>query len=405
MVRLTCECLNVNIHSKTPNLVTADVANLGLNETLQKEIKYSELAEVQLDLEGISQEHPCLLKKKTVGHWTTYECVNCGLLTHAVNTASRSNRILVNKKLLRDATAIESLMQSPDYSPLYNIVLKGVNDNQHRFTPFGLQSSKYESLQETLTAVQQRLNQYLIQEEAAMEERIRKYQEEQRTQYAKLQSKARRDKNTLISSLLASEAKDLTESLTEAMVDDSSPENSVEASSLTESSSLEQDTRNQNKVSPVQQQDKKSQSNYQSHQLLQRTTSAPVRLQSNRSLDEVFELEGLDDDEDLPAFDESDDDTDNSMNEDQSDSSDRDSGIYSRSIPISVPMAFRTGKFSEREEEDVYKTAPDPEHMAASIKALALSVHEDGTEMFGDLPRPRHNTWGDHHRPHRSFRH
>ena len=36
--------------------------------------------------------------------------------------------------------------------------------------------------------------------------------------------------------------------------------------------------------------------------------------------------------------------------------------------------------------------APDPEDMAASIKALARSVHVDGTEMFGDLPRPRLNT-------------
>lgn len=36
--------------------------------------------------------------------------------------------------------------------------------------------------------------------------------------------------------------------------------------------------------------------------------------------------------------------------------------------------------------------APDPEDMAASIKALARSVHGDGTEIFGDLPRRRLNT-------------
>lgn len=33
--------------------------------------------------------------------------------------------------------------------------------------------------------------------------------------------------------------------------------------------------------------------------------------------------------------------------------------------------------------------APDPENMAASIKALAQSVHGDGTELFGDLPTRR----------------
>ena len=29
------------------------------------------------------------------------------------------------------------------------------------------------------------------------------------------------------------------------------------------------------------------------------------------------------------------------------------------------------------------------ENMAASMKALARSVHCDGTEMFGGVPRPR----------------
>ena len=37
--------------------------------------------------------------------------------------------------------------------------------------------------------------------------------------------------------------------------------------------------------------------------------------------------------------------------------------------------------------------APDMDNMAASIKALARSVHTgDGTELFGDLPRRRLNT-------------
>lgn len=36
--------------------------------------------------------------------------------------------------------------------------------------------------------------------------------------------------------------------------------------------------------------------------------------------------------------------------------------------------------------------APDMNNMAASIRALARSVRVDGTEMFGELPRPRYTS-------------
>ncbi|XP_072127623.1 proline-rich AKT1 substrate 1 [Mobula birostris] len=77
---------------------------------------------------------------------------------------------------------------------------------------------------------------------------------------------------------------------------------------------------------------------------------------------------------------------------------------YAKSLPVSVPIwgfkDLKPKKFADG-DNDERLPSPDLDKIAASMKALAMSV-TDGTEMFGDLPRPRLNT-GDFQKPYRKY--
>jgi hypothetical protein len=365
-----------------------------------------------LDLEGIRVEHPTVLKKTPAGNWLVHQCVNCDMMTHAIHTRQGHNKILVNMSLKSDPTIIEHLQRSPDFSKLYKIVLHNRIDN--RVGPLDLQSGRYESVQKTLATIQQQLNKFLMTEEAAMEDRIRAFEQQQRDAYAELQSKARRDKNTMISLVLAAEDYDSKlrpslplggafktsrnhdadgfEASTESVDEPPRAVHKKVMSELHKRPSFETGKRGQTMSQP----NRLGKASKQQHFSTPKSSSSPEG-------DAMFDLDGIDGDSTQPFY-ESDDeveDTDDSMNEDSGiPMIGRPAGrsIYSSSVPITVP-AWRKSSTSEAsleedDDEDNYRgrECMDPEQMAASIKALARSVHTDGSEIFGERPRPRLNT-------------
>ncbi|CAL8266165.1 unnamed protein product [Gadus morhua 'NCC'] len=65
-----------------------------------------------------------------------------------------------------------------------------------------------------------------------------------------------------------------------------------------------------------------------------------------------------------------------------------------RSLPVSVPVwGYRGNRGAQGDGNSGERAGcPDLEHIAASMKALLAPGANDGTEMFGALPRPRLNT-------------
>lgn len=399
MVWLTCNCLNLKIHVKNSGteLVPADAAKVGVNtaEYTVDDFFTNEICQVHLDLEGVTKEHDCLIREKTIGNWAVSKCLNCRIKTHAIHRQKGDNTVLVNAKLQNETTVLKSFRASPEYSPLYNILIPGRNENKPTQS-YGPRLGRFEAMQqESLIKIQQRLNTYLMAEEAAMEERIRLYEEQQRAAFSELQSKARWDKTKLISVALSVDDQDvvagtLSEAMTESPLSPFSPGSQDITSSSASSSS---DKKNSNLL-------RESEQKPTFLNLTRRPAPQAASVVKSPEADGMFDMEGFDDglqEQDAGSYYESDEEDNDNDTDDSSYSSDasmrdslRNSGhhggnLYSQSVPMNVPM-WQSHRYQQSESPDE-RVPGRADDIGASIKALAMSVRVDGTEIFGDLPR------------------
>merc|ERR1712142_933579 len=67
------------------------------------------------------------------------------------------------------------------------------------------------------------------------------------------------------------------------------------------------------------------------------------------------------------------------------------------SLPVGIPWPAQMNSANVAQSRDVVVSEERPRDIAASIQAMAKSVHTSsifGDNTFGDLPRPRLNTYG-----------
>ncbi|KAK3102392.1 hypothetical protein FSP39_011074 [Pinctada imbricata] len=361
MNQLYCICLNVKIIVRQ-RLYEADFTFRNELQEFNHDFFKQKIASI-VDPD-IQVEHSSLVHKTQLGDFVVHRCLNCGLDTHALSTKSSSGMGLVSIMLERDPRVIERLRQSSDFSKVFHIVLQdhGLDSD----TLHGPVSGNQETVQTSLSTVQKRITDFLMQEEAAMEERVSQFEEEQRAQFQQLQSKVQLEKKKMISALLNTDRSDIGQSFGRDFQRGSvSPEN-----------------KNRKPASP-----RKSQ--------LSRTKSTPVR-SFDADSDGMFLLDDEDTLTDQPFY--VSDDEDEESNSDASPipypvSAHRKAKLtYSSSVPISVPTwgSMATRDAGDNDEEEPLPA--DLENIASSMQALARSIANDEREVFGDRPRPRLNT-------------
>lgn len=380
MLLVSCRCLNVQIRVK------GDVLEENYADC-PKELPSSKFDCLpESALEGpISLSHTFFLHKKIVKDWTVFHCRNCGIVTHAVRNEQTGDnqKILVGKEMEKDATVLERLRRSTAFSPAFQIVL----NTDVPFTGTMPAPQYFESLQNQLSTLQTQMDTYMMEEENEMEERIRKYETQQKAMFEEVQERAKEDKKKLITMLLS--VMDAINAEKEVEVDKS--ENSC-ASGYQSSELPSTPSEIKNDFHS------KSESTGSEKQLLA-TTSGEFDLES----DGMFYMSGDDRGDDSEPFYFSDDDdfaldsstevafpsyppknTQKNLNKEM---------MISSSVPVNVPRINQAMFNSSAAEKDDFSPPPhDPQEMAASMRALAESLRKDEGFIFGDLPRPRLNT-------------
>ncbi|KAL4224992.1 hypothetical protein ACF0H5_015687 [Mactra antiquata] len=356
MITLCCKCLNIKLHVKESEYQIAKEQNLS-TDYIPTGFFPSGETEVELDPKGIQQEHGYLVHRRKIGNYMLFRCLNCGVDAYSMHI--NGSPIVANNDLLNDPTIIERLKHSAEFSKVFNMVLQN-KDTQFSGSMPDPNSATYETVQSTLNTIQKQLADFIIQEEADMEDRIREYEETQKTSFQELQTRLKEEKKRMISLLLTSAQFDETE---ETQRKDSSKRS----------------------TNPRKSPAKK--------QTVSRVKSMPPNFDQDPD-DALFSFDGIDTSEETfyneSSSEEEDDAVDGPAVEIPRTRS-KNRLTYSTSVPISVPTWSSMQKTDFLDEsEDL--TPSEPDQIAASMQALAQSITDDNRYIFGERPRPRLNT-------------
>ncbi|XP_019622644.1 PREDICTED: uncharacterized protein LOC109468757 [Branchiostoma belcheri] len=423
-MRLTCRCLNVSVEIRESQLETADVSEPQMSPPHVHTDLFTpgEAAQATLGLEGVTVKYPCLTEETTSGEWKVQQCLNCGLKTHACREDKSTGAVLVNRKMQTSSTPPTAGDQAADVSPAFQLVLSGADwEDLHTTESDGMSkptpSEVLDSCSVDRQEVHRRLSQYLQQQKARMEEVIRRVTEEQQRLYEELERRAVEDETRLLRILHAVGQRKLEARLTATAVQPESgpdlppkePESQTTAEPSTQKVAPSETSAQKTTVKPHRPPVFKVPGAVRKPQV-RRSKPTPdyaERLSwassTNTDADILFEVDDITPQPTAPvemtrAA------AGTSLRMDVEDSyptvselssvPELEHKLYASSLPVDMPFMTRA-RIAHVQEEDTTgfsSSIQDPEQMVASMKALAMSIQEDGTQMFGDLPRPRVNT-------------
>jgi proline-rich AKT1 substrate 1 len=370
---LSCHCLNVIVETEG-DLQKVTAGTLGLSrEELQDSFFEQDVQQVG-KLVNINKSHSGLIQTRNVGSWVIHYCINCDVHSHAVHREKGASCVLVNSKLFTKET-IDKLRSSNHFSKLYNIV---VNSDLVLENDTTANSYIPSDLEYTIRGLKQVAADVLKKETEEVDRRIRAFTDEQYNRLSELRDRAFREQQILTKIILKNNTLDKSKpSSTNSGM--SNPQGMpsrlnepLEAGSVKLASSPNASSFIVAKHTP------------------KRQKSLPAGRMTSIDTEALFEFDGIDDIH-----------PDTGSEVDESDVDDgRDDGVkipkradssgatMAKSLPMTIPAFLSHSR--NRSFEDVDDAPPIERNtdIAASIKALAKSVH--GDTVFGDLPKPRY---------------
>lgn len=400
-----CKCLNITIKAKTADLPKVDVLSLSA-PVLDSSDPFFKEDVVEAEILSIAKEQPCLVQVRNVACWIIHRCINCCIDTHALHRERGAASVLINCNTLSDKTVIAALKSSSSYSPVFRLV---VTSNIDTDTFEGNISDFHATggMQTTLAALHQQLTEALQREAQAVEEKVRQFSEKQYAELEEFRGKAHDDHRTLARLLMASEGGKVPSA--QASVESQAfPSRNKFISLPPPPQKLQQLDGDEirHPMAPLNQNTSRSRDSTNRRFSNPKLNSSPVKTEprpvpsvktpndvafDTADSEGLFELDGMD--ENPPTTFHSEDETDTEADSESHEGginisrTQSNASILAKSLPVSVPVfpgARNHGNDFEEEEDDLPQ---DPMDIAASIKALARSVH--GDTVFGDLPRPR----------------
>ncbi|KAH9646036.1 hypothetical protein HF086_017565 [Spodoptera exigua] len=372
MALCVCKCLNVTLEGdKIEDNV--DIGKLELTSMEQRDIFFSEkLLSCSLSSLKSQVTQPALVEQRAVGRWTVHSCLACGEATHAISHDKNGPyALLVSKSNQTTQERINSLKKSNNYSPVFNLLVPEVTndmemkENVDTNNVINSDRNVWLPTQQVIGTLSKQLNQTLQSQLEAVEESVRQFRDQKYAEFEAYRERAQRDHKILAS--IISKARNNGDSWRiDSTLDNGPPSPHLPPLQRRRLSSFKDAKKvTQNYVKP------------------------PRNMQSEEDsleAEDLFDLEGYD--------------SRNNMLSDQddydSDQGSNDEGIHisrprggggvdmiARSLPMNVPK-FPNDRPAHRDLDD----DEDPQDIAASIKALARSVHGDAY----DLPRPRFST-------------
>ncbi|KAM3968218.1 uncharacterized protein ACR2FA_006755 isoform 2-T2 [Aphomia sociella] len=369
MALCVCKCLNVNLESdKFEDNV--DIEKLELSSTEQRDIFFSEkLLSCPISSLKSNVTQQALLSQRAVGRWTVHFCLACNQSTHAIlnDQTNGQNIALICKSTLTTLERVNSLKNSINFSPVFNLLVPEVTNNIDMKENIDTNNrlfndNKLWPTQQMIGSLNKQLNQTLQSKLEAVEDSVKQFTDQKYAEYEAYRERAQRDHKILASIV-------------------------TKARGNVDSDGWRLDTTLDNgppspQLPPLQR--RRLSSFKDAKKVSQNIVKARHFPQEEDSLDaeDLFDLEGMDSRNNMIS-DHDDYDSDRSNDEGIHISRRRVSdgvGDIAHSLPIDMPK-FPIERATRREFDD----DEEPTDIAASIKALARSVHGDVFE----LPRPR----------------